>query len=192
MTDEGAGRPATAQRWRWIYAELRRVEIHRTEELQNEQRRIASVLAVNGFLFAFLAAGGLIDRGFETGTWQFRVYVAAVCLLAIGLAFGLLALRPRTPIQGTLQRHAWPEVEAVTDSSLFLNTRWFISGDEGGAAELAEGALFETAPRALAKTIEDSNIVATLARRRRRIRDQIVCIGAALVLVAVALIGAAQ
>ena len=50
-----------------LYADLLRIEQHWTEQVQNQQRRIAAVLAVNGFLLASLFIPALFDGANEFG-----------------------------------------------------------------------------------------------------------------------------
>ena len=92
-------------RLQWIYAELLRIEQDWTDQLQNQQRRIAAVLAVNGFLLAFLSTSGLQGIGTTAGTgnagWYKYPYFASLIVLALALMFGVLALLPRLPIFGS-------------------------------------------------------------------------------------------
>jgi hypothetical protein len=75
------------------------MESHWTDQVQNQQRRIAAVLAVNGFLLAFLATGGLLQFYGQPQSGWYR-YPLDICLilLTIGLIFGVVALVPRIPI----------------------------------------------------------------------------------------------
>jgi len=90
----------TTETLKWAYEELRRIERHWTEQIQNQQRRVAAVLAVNGFLLAFLAAAGLqFTASAQTGWFRIPLDICVI-LLALGLVFGVLALVPRIPIAG--------------------------------------------------------------------------------------------
>lgn len=85
----------TTETLKWTYEELVRIEAHWTDQIQNQQRRIAAVLAVNGFLLAFLATGGLQFYGAVQAGW-FRIPLdICLILLTVGLIFGVLALLPR-------------------------------------------------------------------------------------------------
>ena len=109
---------------KWTYDELLRIEGHWTEQIQNQQRRIAAVLAVNGFLLAFLAAGGLQFYGSsQTGWYRVPLYIALI-LLALGLAFGVLSLLPRIPIAGGKPSvvSSQPDIESAAET--VLNRSW--------------------------------------------------------------------
>jgi hypothetical protein len=85
---------------KWLHAEMIRIEQHWTDQTQNQQRRIGAVLAVNGFLLAFLAAGGLgISEKLGRG-WYLYPYYLCLVLLAAALVFGMLTLVPRLKIGG--------------------------------------------------------------------------------------------
>jgi hypothetical protein len=88
---------------KWTYSELLRIEGHWTEQIQNQQRRITAVLAVNGFLLAFLAAGGLQFYGRTPAGWYRVPLYMSLILLALGLAFGVVSLIPRIPIARSRQ-----------------------------------------------------------------------------------------
>jgi hypothetical protein len=81
-----------------VYAELLRVERHWTEQVQAQQRPIAAVLAVNGFLLALLIPA-LVDspRALRSG-WPIYPFLVATILLSIALGFGVLTLWPRIRI----------------------------------------------------------------------------------------------
>ena len=85
---------------KWLHAEMIRIEQHWTDQTQNQQRRIGAILAVNGFLLAFLAAGGLgISEKLGRG-WYLYPYYLCLVLLAAALVFGMLTLIPRLEIGG--------------------------------------------------------------------------------------------
>jgi hypothetical protein len=85
---------------KWLHAEMIRIEQHWTDQTQNQQRRIGAILAVNGFLLAFLAAGGLgISEKLGRG-WYLYPYYLCLVLLAAALVFGMVTLVPRLKIGG--------------------------------------------------------------------------------------------
>jgi hypothetical protein len=88
---------------RWLYAELLRMETHWTDQVQNQQQRISTLLTVTGILLGFLAGAG-----FLTGTlsepvrrWPADVYIFSLISLCAALFLGIRALRPSIPIAGT-------------------------------------------------------------------------------------------
>jgi hypothetical protein len=99
---ESGSQPADTletERLKWVYSELVRIEQHWTDQVQNQQRRIAAVLAVNGFLVAFLSTAGIQNIVVRTG-WNKYPFYGSLLFLAIGLIFGVLTLMPRIPIEG--------------------------------------------------------------------------------------------
>ena len=84
----------------WVYHDLERIEKHWTDQVQNQQRRIAAVLAVNGFLLAFLATLGIQNVSSNTG-WSKYPFFACLIILAIALIFGVLTLMPRIPVDSS-------------------------------------------------------------------------------------------
>jgi hypothetical protein len=102
--DEPSGTTGTTGTLQWTYAELVRIETHWTGQIQDQQRRIAAVLAVNGFLLAFLAAGGLSFYGSRQTGWVRIPLGICLALLAFGLTFGVLALVPKIAVAGGRSR----------------------------------------------------------------------------------------
>ena len=84
----------------WVYGQLLRIEQHWTEQVQNQQRRITAVLAVNGFLLAFLAAAGFQVTSRPLNGWYLYPFYACLILLSGALVFGVLTLVPRIPVTG--------------------------------------------------------------------------------------------
>ena len=93
---------------RWSYEELIRIEGHYTEQIQNQQRRIAAVLAVNGFLLAFLASAGLQiqKQGGKQHWYQISLDVCLI-LLSLALIFGVVSLLPQIRIGGAEEDRGW-------------------------------------------------------------------------------------
>jgi hypothetical protein len=89
----------------WLHDEMVRIESHWTDQIQNQQRRIAAVLAVNGFLLAFLAAAGLGANSHDLGKgWYLYPFYMSLFFLSIALIFGMVVLIPRVPIGGAANR----------------------------------------------------------------------------------------
>jgi hypothetical protein len=84
----------------WVYGQLLRIEQNWTDQVQNQQKRITAVLAVNGFLLAFLAAAGFQVTTRPLGGWYLYPFYACLILLSTGLVFGVLTLLPRISIAG--------------------------------------------------------------------------------------------
>ncbi len=84
----------------WVYEQLLRIEQHWTDQIQNQQRRITAVLAVNGFLLAFLAAAGFQVTSRPLRGWYLYPFYVSLILLSGALVFGVLTLLPRIPIAG--------------------------------------------------------------------------------------------
>jgi hypothetical protein len=84
----------------WVYGELIRIEQHWTDQVQNQQRRITAVLAVNGFLLAFLAAAGFQVTSRALRGWYLYPFYLSLIFLSGALVFGILTLLPRIPVTG--------------------------------------------------------------------------------------------
>jgi hypothetical protein len=104
---------------KWLHHEMVRIESHWTDQLQNQQRRIGAVLAVNGFLLAFLAAAGLgVDTQDSAKGWYLYPFYLSLLLLSIALIFGMIVLIPHVPIGGNeseSESESDPE-QAVSDA----------------------------------------------------------------------------
>ena len=80
----------------WLCEQMIRIENNWTKQVQDQQTRLNSVMTVNGFLLAFLAATGFgVTKQIGTG-WYLYPYYSTLILLCIALLFGLLAFVPRT------------------------------------------------------------------------------------------------
>jgi hypothetical protein len=90
---------AEVDRWVRAYAELLRIERHWTEQVQNQQQRIATILTMNAFLLGLLVATGLAE-GVPKRSWPAYVFLAALITLSLALMLGILALRPHIQISG--------------------------------------------------------------------------------------------
>jgi hypothetical protein len=90
-----------ADRWRRLYSQLLDIERHWTEQVQNQQHRITTILTVNGFLLGFLAIAGFSESIVNTGPWSAGIFLASLAILAMAFAFGIISLGPRVPISGT-------------------------------------------------------------------------------------------
>lgn len=86
----------------WVYEELIRVEKHWTEQVQNEQSRIATLLTVSGILLGFLTGAGFLTNLLEVRDrpWPVYVYILSLVSLCFALFMGIRALRPAIGIAG--------------------------------------------------------------------------------------------
>jgi len=87
--------------WRWLYAELLRIEQHWTDQVQSQQQRIHTLLSVTGILLAFLAGAGFFTGALTSHHWPVYIYVSSLIVLCAALFMGILTLEPSTPISGT-------------------------------------------------------------------------------------------
>jgi hypothetical protein len=178
------GSPSSAARWLWIYGEMLRIEQHRTDELQNQQTRIGTVLAVNGFLLAFLAATGILGPSPTSLARPYLwIYVASLVVLSGALILGTRALLPKMPIRGgeKEQPAGQPNGTSVVPG-LFLDPKFFVHS----APELATESLLRRLCEGLEANMRDH--AGTLARRRRFIYLQLYLISLAIFLLAVVLL----
>jgi protein-S-isoprenylcysteine O-methyltransferase Ste14 len=101
----GAGSAGpTKEHLQWMLGELQKVEQHRTDELQNQQARIATVFGAN-----FLALSFLVNVSFNTKSSHRVSWCLAVglVLIAVGLGCGLIALWPSGPSKPTYLNLMW-------------------------------------------------------------------------------------
>jgi hypothetical protein len=106
--------PVTAAeaRMRWAWAEAQRIEAHWTAQLQNQQQRIATVLAANGILLGLLGSAVFAPQFLRSRPWPVYVLWAGFALVAGALVAGATALWPRTkPTKGF-----WLDAEQVTEA----------------------------------------------------------------------------
>jgi hypothetical protein len=172
---ENPGEPGTLARRLCLYNELLRVEDHWTSQLQNQQTRIATTLSVNGLMLAFIASGGFVSYSHLSGVAK-GLLVASVACLAIGVLFGLWALRPHTPIGGSSEFKYY-------DTDYFLSSEWL----GRVALHLPEGHLLAQLSGSLQPGTDEAggrtNHKDTLAARRPLIRYQLFMIGLAAALI---------
>ena len=102
-SSENPNLPLNLDGLRWLYKELLRIEQHWTDQDQDQQQRISTLLAVTGILLAFLAGAGFLGKLLEVPTrnWPVYVYIASMISLCCSLFIGTSALRPKIPIAGT-------------------------------------------------------------------------------------------
>jgi hypothetical protein len=84
------------ERLHWTYEELKRIERSRTDELQNQQLRVATVLVANTFILGLVANEAL---GNKTVSWEIGFELASVVVLAVAVLFGIVALWPGQPLR---------------------------------------------------------------------------------------------
>ena len=181
----------------WVYGELIRIEQHWTDQVQNQQQRITAVLAVNGFLLAFLAAAGFQVTSRPLRGWYLYPFYACLILLSGALVFGVLTLLPRIPIGGAIAgSEGWihdtfigPPTERP---SLWLDSQRVL--DEFRRARRA--GEFDDYMRQMCDSVASNekgnfNHRDTVVRRRRWMHWQIALIMLSLALLIVAVVGLA-
>jgi hypothetical protein len=84
---------------RWVYEQLVRSEGHITDQIQNQQTRIATTLATTGVVLGLVASGvfGSIFTKFEL--WEKILLTIALGVLVVAVVAGILAMWPRVPIR---------------------------------------------------------------------------------------------
>jgi hypothetical protein len=185
------------------YRELIRIEQHWTDQVQNQQHRIAAVLAVNGFLLAFLAATVFTNTDALAGSWVEYPFLLSLVLLSSGLVFGILTLWPQIRIAGTrgetpseqdshpriqwLRTHFTVQSATADDMPLWLNAGalW----NEVGAKGTLDRALLNRLCASVAANA-DGNVKhsSTLNRRRALMHWEIGCVMAGLLMLTVAVV----
>jgi hypothetical protein len=150
------------ERWKWTYSELSRIEQHWTSQIQNQEQRIATILATNGFLLGFLGSAA-----FATGVANGRTGPRVALFLSLigfslALVCGLLALRPRTKL---------------SRRSLWLN----ITGVLEGARSPSELEALQALSKDLNESYCEADYVKTIRRRRDFMQAQLVLLGISLV-----------
>ena len=186
----GSGDPGRVERYAWLYEQLLRIEEHRTSELQNQQTRIATVLVANGVLLGLLATAGVFAEHPATVP-QHTLLVVAFLVLAAAALLGLGALWPLTRIRDWSGK----PTSFADDPGLFLEPRFFRDRDpdrdrdtKAGptAAERGELELLQLLTKKLAANIEGNKPARTLKIRRNFLYLQLVAIGGAVALLAIA------
>ena len=182
----------------WAYGQLVRIEQHWTDQIQNQQRRITAVLAVNGFLLAFLAAAGFQVTTRPFSGWYLYPFYACLILLSAALVFGVLTLLPRISLSGEdpgSRGWIYENLIAKTDReepSLWLNSRSlldeFHKAREGGEFDQFVLQMSDSVARNANGNLTHRD---TLFRRRRWMHWQIAFIMVSLALLIVAVIGLA-
>lgn len=144
---ESPGAPNTDSRRIWIYEQILRAEAHWTEQLQNQQQRIATILSANGIMLAFVSGSGLL--AFRNSWWLPRgLLVASIAAFAAGLIFGLRALRPGVKV----------------GNKTFLQPDWLISSL---GSQLTDQVLAD-----LKQSVKKAKYKKTLKKRRRLMTRQ--------------------
>ncbi len=184
----------------WAYKESLRVEKHWTNQVQNQQRRIAAVLAVNGFLLAFLAAGGLQLSAKPSHQWYFYPFSISLILLSIALVFGVLSLWPMIKVAGSKKgaRHEllewlhntfFPSTrDGFEDKDLWLNSL-AIKDRALGPSEDFDRLLRDLCERAAGNADGNLDLRNTMIRRRMFMNWEILFIAVALIVLTIALVG---
>lgn len=194
--------PIELSRLQWTYAEMLRIEGHWTDQVQNQQRRIAAVLAVNGFLLAFLATAGLQLNSRHLRGWYYYPFYSCLVLLSLALVFGVITLFPQIPIAGRQDgdrgpkgsRRDWIDdtfFKAVpTDiDALWLNAPTIWEKMNKDSSEANFGRTLEELCNSIAGAMGNLRHAKTITRRRRWMNWQISLIMLSLILLMVAIVG---
>jgi uncharacterized membrane protein YidH (DUF202 family) len=185
----------------WTYAEMLRIEGHWTDQVQNQQRRIAAVLAVNGFLLAFLATAGLQLNSDHLRGWYYYPFYLCLLLLSFALVFGVITLFPQIPIAGREHgsdgsRQRWIRdtffKAAPTDiDALWLNAPAVWEGISGEPSDANFASTLEELCKSLSRSMGNQSHTRAMTRRRKWMNWQIFFIVLSLVLLMVAVVGQA-
>ncbi|HXW34799.1 MAG TPA: hypothetical protein VEJ87_09500 [Acidimicrobiales bacterium] len=119
---ESPGDIGSTERKLWVFGQLLRAEGHWTQQVQNQQSRIATILSVNGIMLAFVAGGQLLT---QKNQFPHNELLGAVTALAAGVVFGVLALLPITPVDNKAQfiSSNWLKQSGITESEKRLLDR---------------------------------------------------------------------
>ena len=196
--------PIGLSRRQWVYAEMLRIERHWTDQVQNQQRRIAAVLAVNGFLLAFLSTAGLQLRSDHLRGWYFYPFYGCLIVLSIALVFGVLTLFPQISIAGGRGNDRHPKgtrrdwihdtffKEVPTDvDSLWLNAKSVWQEMNRDSSEINFDRTLEKLCQSIAGAMGNFDHTKTITRRRKWMNWQILLIMISLVLLIIAIAGQA-
>jgi hypothetical protein len=168
----------------WIYGQMMRVEEYWAKQLQEQQTGLNSVMAVNGFLLAFLAGPGLGVSNTIGKGWYLYPYFSALTLLCIALLVGLRIWAPR--VRAIDLKEAPSSAESYWLDSKAIWDDYRERGDSGLSDILQK----------IAKTAGESqdwtqNIRRRLVSRRKFVRTQLILIGLATVALMTAIGGIA-
>jgi hypothetical protein len=134
-----------------------RAESHWTDQLQNQQQRIATILTANGIMLAFVGGSGLL--AFRSSWWLPRgLLVASISAFAAGVIIGLQAQRPKLEV----------------GNETFLKPDWLL---RSLSSEITDAVLMD-----LEKSIETDKFKVRIEERRELMRYQLMGIGAGTVL----------
>jgi len=172
------------EKLRWLYDELIRIERHWTEQVRDQQTRIATLLTVSSILLSFLTGAGFFSKLLEQPDrrWPVYVYVLALVSLCCALFMGIRALRPSIPIGGaSTPFDVMPEPHQVDwlDHKGILKSMSSLS---------PEDLLFQLC-RSASRNQADANHRRQLEARRRLMLRQFSLLMVSLALLVVALVG---
>jgi hypothetical protein len=150
-------------RRRLLFEQLVRCETHWTQQLQNQQTRIATTLSVNGIMLAFIAGGGLMSYA-QLHTFPRRLLFAAMICLAVGIGCGAMGLRPAMRTGGSPdERYKHKKV------AFYLSSEWLNSEAASGGSE---AALLDS----LSRSINTDKVKGLIDERRWWIRLELIAI----------------
>ena len=171
MTGPPDGGPPVGP-WMDLYQDLVRLERHLTDQRQNQQNRIATILAVAGLMLGLFSSA---DLGLPHTNGQHSLHVlflvGLVCL-GLSLLLGVSALWPVLPFAN--EREPWMDANAL----------------RGLAESCRESSEFYYALcEALREHLMGRNHLTSMRRRRWLMWGQLSLIALAIVLLLVALVG---
>jgi hypothetical protein len=193
------GGPASTERLAWSYSQLRQIEAHWTQQVQNQQARITTTLTVNGIILAFLAGSGLLTKDSTHHGPPADLLVASLCLLTLGLVAGLASLLPLNQVGGTSwrtlnaeQKRNECQMQRKEDETVaeFISVSFL--GDECGEVAIDDqeqpGNISTTALLTiLIKSFSTRSLRKTIRWRRRCLWAQLVALMGAVVILTIAL-----
>jgi NADH:ubiquinone oxidoreductase subunit 5 (subunit L)/multisubunit Na+/H+ antiporter MnhA subunit len=172
-------------KWRWVYEELIRIERNWTEQVQEQQARISTLLSVSGVLLGFLAGAGFLAKLLEARVlrWPVYLYVGALIGFCFALFMGIRALRPRIPI--AFRPSGKHTAEAAEPPPMWLNQRTVLAR----ALTLPEAALLRELCQSAVENQDKAQHPRRLGERRALMFWQYAFLMLSLVLLIGALVG---
>jgi hypothetical protein len=168
----------------WIYEQMLRVEEYWAKQLQDQQAGLNSVMAVNGFLLAFLAGPGLGVSNTIGKGWYIYPYFTALTLLCVALLVGLRIWVPRARVLDVKGSPSSAENYWLNSKAIWDDYR-----------EYGHSGLRDVMQK-IARTAGESqdwsqNVRRRLVSRRKFVRSQLILIGLATVALMTAIGGIA-
>jgi hypothetical protein len=178
----------------WAYKESLRIQQFWTGEIIDQQSRATSILAVDGFLLAFLSVVVVQLSVKSSHEWYFYPFIISLILLSMSVIFGVLQLWPMIRISGfggsgwlrTTFFHRFST--AFDEEHLWLDSRK-ITRRVCAESEDFDVLLSDLCERAADYAYGNLDRSNTLIRRRVYMHWQILFTAGALILLIIALVG---